>query len=201
MKKRLPLVIGLLAVIFISIAWLFWRQEVQYWLPTEVPEDYVDVNTGSTVDLAFIEENQKHKVLHFYNPNCPCSKFNFASFKKILKEHHQKFDFYLIVQETAAGVSTSVSEELDNYGAKTIIDHNKQIAKNCGVYSTPQMVILDQHNTLYYKGNYNKARYCTSPNSDYASMAIDSLFSGVQQPSFPSFAKQAYGCSLEKSTN
>lgn len=201
MKNKLPLVLSLLAVILFSISWLFWSQEVQYWIPTEIPKDYVDVPSGSSVSLDFIKKNQKHKVLHFYNPNCPCSKFNFTSFKKILKDHHQKFDFYLIVQDTEEGISSNVYEELEKYNAEIITDKNKEIANSCGVYSTPQMAILDQNNTLYYKGNYNKARYCTSPNSDYAAMAIDSLFSGVQQPSFPAFAKQAYGCSLEKSTN
>lgn len=201
MRKRLVLTLSLLALILFSISWLFWKQEVQYWLPTEVPQDYVDIPSGSTVKLDFIKKSQNHKVLHFYNPNCPCSKFNFTSFKNILKNHHEAFDFYLIVQETNEGISANVSEVLEKYGGHIITDQNKNIAKHCGVYSTPQMVILDQNNTLYYKGNYNKARYCTSPNSDYAAMAIDSLFSGVDKPSFPSFAKQAYGCSLEKSTN
>ena len=49
MKKRL--VIGFLSLIFLGIAFLFWRNEWIYNLPTPVPEKYQPVGRGATIDL------------------------------------------------------------------------------------------------------------------------------------------------------
>ena len=55
------------------------------------------------------------------------------------------------------------------------------------------------HN-LYYRGNYNKTRYCTDAESNYAQMAIDSLLKQNNSPSFNALALRAYGCSLPNCT-
>ena len=70
------------------------------------------------------------------------------------------------------------------------------IATLCGVYSTPQAVLINQDKTLYYRGNYNKSRYCTDKKSNYAQMAIDSLLGQKQNPIFNQNALIAYGCTL-----
>jgi hypothetical protein len=70
------------------------------------------------------------------------------------------------------------------------------LATKCGVYSTPQAVILDAQGLLYYRGNYNKTRYCTDPNTSYANIALDSLLNDHQYPHFNQFALKAYGCTL-----
>jgi len=186
--------------IFVLIVALFWNQEVQYWLPTPVPEDYTPVEQGSTVRLDFLKKNNKPHVLHFYNPNCPCSKFNMQSFETLLKKHHQQFNFNIIVQESAEDISEHLQDLFKKYDAQLITDTHKKIAIACGVYATPQLVLLNKDQKLYYKGNYNKARYCTSSESDFGAMAIDSILLAVEAPQFPALSQQAYGCSLNKRT-
>ncbi|MEP6930797.1 MAG: AhpC/TSA family protein, partial [Flavobacterium sp.] len=61
-------------------------------------------------------------------------------------------------------------------------------------------VIIDPSQNLYYRGNYNKTRYCTNADSNYAQMAIDSLLKQTLSPSFDALALRAYGCSLPKCT-
>jgi len=93
----------------------------------------------------------------------------------------------------------------DSYSAKQIKDKfdidipvsfDSTLAAACGVYSTPQAVLVDAGRHLYYRGNYNKSRYCTDSRSNYAQMAIDSLFGNVPRPVFSGFALKAYGCTL-----
>ncbi len=75
-----------------------------------------------------------------------------------------------------------------------------ELAKRCGVYSTPQAVILAKGNKLYYRGNYNLTRYCTDPKTEFAKQALDNLLNHVEQTEFQPLATRAYGCSLPECT-
>lgn len=79
-----------------------------------------------------------------------------------------------------------------------VIDKDEKIAKACGVYSTPQAAILNTDNTLFFRGNYNRARYCTDKNSNYVQMALDSLVAKKGPPHFSELATNAYGCVLSQ---
>ncbi len=78
-------------------------------------------------------------------------------------------------------------EELDDeleLGVPYIVDHTGLISKSLGVYATPQAAILTSEQTLYYRGNYNRGKYCTDPTSSFAQQALDSLLANVPAPSY-----------------
>jgi hypothetical protein len=79
-------------------------------------------------------------------------------------------------------------------------DTGGEIARECGVYSTPQAVILTSEGRLYYRGNYNLARYCSDPATEFARLAIESILGG--RPAFPAPKESviSYGCSLPASS-
>jgi hypothetical protein len=79
-----------------------------------------------------------------------------------------------------------------------LIDKEEKLAKACGVYSTPQAAILQTDNKLFFRGNYNKSRYCTNKNSNFVQMALDSLIAKKNPPHFSELATDAYGCVLSK---
>ena len=53
---------------------------------------------------------------------------------------------------------------------------------------------------LYYRGNYNRAKYCTDPRTSYAQKALDSLLADAPPPMMGVIATQAYGCQLPQET-
>ncbi|MEJ0032811.1 MAG: hypothetical protein WDO15_21695 [Bacteroidota bacterium] len=71
------------------------------------------------------------------------------------------------------------------------------VAAAVGVYSTPQAVVINTKSDLYYRGNYNKSRYCTDKRSNYAEQAIVSLLNDSPTPDFGPMALRAYGCTIE----
>lgn len=85
-------------------------------------------------------------------------------------------------------------------GITTIIDKDGSIARSLGVYSTPQAVLLSER-TIYYKGNYNKARFCLSKNTKFAEQALIALVDDEPPPVFPSIAVISYGCELPSNTS
>ena len=90
----------------------------------------------------------------------------------------------------------TVEDIQEKFDLNLPISFDSSLAAKCGVISTPQAVILDKQQQLFFKGNYNKSRYCTDTKSDYARMAIDSLLNKNANPLFNRQAHIAYGCSL-----
>jgi hypothetical protein len=187
--------IAWLLVIFSSMAYIFWYTDWQYSLPTPVPEQYRPVGTGSIVDLGgkLTVPGDKPVFLHFFNPDCPCSRFNIPNFKSIVRKYGDKVSFAIVVLNNERYTAKQIQNKFD---VDVPVSFDSTIAAACGVYSTPQAVLLDANRRLYYRGNYNKSRYCTDTRSNYAQMAIDSLFANVNRPVFAGFALKAYGCQL-----
>ncbi|MBL0182036.1 MAG: redoxin domain-containing protein [Chitinophagaceae bacterium] len=194
MKKTLA--ISVLLVTFACIFSLFWYSEWRYSLPTPIPAQYHAVNMGAHIDItaAFRSKGNKPVFLHFFNPDCPCSRFNIPHFKGLAKTYGEKIDFAVVVMTKDKNYTESTIRE--KYGLTVPVLFDTSLARTCGVYSTPQAVLLSAGKELYYRGNYNRSRYCTDKKSNYAQTAIDSLLASRPEPFFNKYALTAYGCSL-----
>ncbi|MDJ1468430.1 thioredoxin fold domain-containing protein [Cytophagaceae bacterium DM2B3-1] len=179
-----------------GIAFLFWQQELQYQLPTPVPKGYRSIEIGTYISLP--EEirikNKKPVLIHFFNPECPCSRFNIQHFITLTRNYGGKMEFYAVVSQE--GDLESAKELLKDTNVGIVTDENQSLAKKCGVYSTPQAVVIDEQSQLYYRGNYNRARYCTQRQTSYAQMAIEQVISHNPPPYFDTLATRSYGCQL-----
>jgi hypothetical protein len=186
-----------LTLLFLGIIALFWRNEWVYSLPTPIPKNYKVVNPGSAVDAGweFKSNNNKPLFLHFFNPDCPCSRFNIPYFKSLVKQYGKEVNFGIVVMNnkdyTAKGIQ-------DKYDIQIPVSFDSALAVSCGVYSTPQAVIIGVDHKLYYRGNYNKSRYCTDKKTEYAKMALDALVNNNPTIGFDQLAIKAYGCQLPK---
>lgn len=190
------LAIPCLVFIFSCIAFLFWYNEWRYSLPTPVPEQYHIVNNKEFINLTGKIKRRKNGpvFLHFFNPDCPCSKFNLPHFKMLATKYADQISFVVVVMTKNKALTEEDIREKCGLSIPVLFDSS--LASACGVYSTPQAVLLDNNHTLYYRGNYNRSRYCTEKKSNYAQMAIDSLLANRVQPAFNRYALTAYGCSL-----
>jgi len=209
MKKLI--FISWLGLIFGGIIALFWYNSWKYQLPTPVPENYVSVNNGTLIKLPpeillrsqaaskqtrlpeSDHRQNKPVFLHFFNPDCPCSRFNLPHFKSLVKEYGHEMDFIVVVMNNTRYTTAQVKEKI---GLDIPVSFDTAFAKSCGVYSTPQAVILTKDSQLYYRGNYNKNRYCTDKKTNYAQMAIENLLGNKQGKILDKYALTAYGCQL-----
>jgi hypothetical protein len=196
MRKKI--VIAWLIMIFLGIIALFWYNEWVYSLPTPVPVSYKAVEPGTKV-IAVQQLQQAHRplFLHFFNPDCPCSRFNITYFKKLVKKYKNDASFAIV---PLSNKHLTVKEIQDKFDLALPVIFDTTLAAACGVYSTPQAVIIDANQTLYFRGNYNKSRYCTDTRTNYAEIALQTLLSHQPSIHFDSFALQAYGCQLPNCT-
>jgi Iodothyronine deiodinase len=191
---RKAIIIVFLSLLFGGIIALFWHNEWVYSLPTKVPENYRPVDTGSVIDLnGKFQSGNRPLFLHFFNPDCPCSRFNITHFKTLVRQYGKDVDFGIVVLTAKEYTAAQIQDKL---GIRIRVSFDSSVAAACGVYSTPQAVIITADHKLYYRGNYNKSRYCTDKNSNYAQIALDGLLHISATPVFDRFALTAYGCRL-----
>jgi hypothetical protein len=192
-------VITWLALLFAGVIALFWYNEWVYSLPTPVPQNYRSVNPGELIPLALNARpaNNKPVFLHFFNPDCPCSRFNVAHFKSLVKQYSGEANFKIVVMSNK---KYTVKDIQDKFDVNVPVLFDSAIAVSCGVYSTPQAVIIDAGSRLFYRGNYNRTRYCADKKTEYARMALDSLLHNRFNVVFDQFALKAYGCRLPSCT-
>ena len=197
MKK--VFVIIWLGVLLSAIGALFWYNELQYQLPTPVPENYKAIKPGELVKLSanLKADHGKPLFLHFFNPDCPCSRFNIKQFKALVGEYANSVKFVVVVMSNK---TYSVEDIQQKFDLKIPVLFDKSIAPACGVYSTPQVALIDDKGKLYYRGNYNRSRYCTDEKTSYAKMAISGLLNDHTLIKFSSLALISYGCRLPNCT-
>jgi len=193
------LLVGLWMLLLCSaISVLFWQNEFKYSLPTPVPKNYHDIAMGSKIDLKCCITDMRPIFIHLFNPDCPCSLFNIPHVSGLIKKYGNRINFKIVVLNKQKDFT--IEEIQKKFDTNIPVYFDESIAKNCGVFSTPQAVLLDGSRSLYYRGNYNKTRYCTNADSNYAQMAIDALLKQTKSPSFDALALRAYGFSLPKCT-
>lgn len=177
----------------------FWYYDWVYQLPTPVPESYKAVNTGTSIGVPEALGGQAGKpvFLHFFNPDCPCSRFNIKHFKSLVKQYNADANFAIVVMTDKTYTEQNIR---DRFGVDLPVSFDTSLAAMCGVYSTPQAVILNTNHQLYYRGNYNKSRYCTDQKTNYAQIALDNLLHGQPGVFSTQYALKAYGCRLPKCT-
>lgn len=192
--------INVVIIAFLSIGYAFWYQDWRYSLPTPKPADLVQKPIGEVIELPSTIQRTAERPLHihFYNMGCPCSRFNLDHFRDLVLKYKSQVDFVVVLQgvDKEKALKRFTKYEL---GLPTVFDTERKIAKSLGVYSTPQAVIINTDGTLYYRGNYNKSRYCVDKPTQYARIALENLTAGLKRaPSaaFDKVAQTAYGCEL-----
>lgn len=192
---RHVLVVFLLLMCMLGIVTMFWHQEIKYHLPTPVPAGYQEVQPGDTVVLPPALPPGKAYFLHFYNPDCPCSRFNARHLKSLVNSYGEAIEVVVIVTDEA--FKPDARRALGNQ-LSMVADPGRAIARACGVYATPQAAIIDSAGKLYYRGNYNRSRYCTTRATNFAEVSLLAFLNKRQPPTFGLEATQAYGCELDE---
>ena len=172
---------------------VFWQQDLRYSQPTPRPSDLEQVPLGTRVELPLritsVAGTATPLLLHFYNPECPCSRFNRDHLEALLLKFRPEVTFVAVVEREPD------ARQHSGLDMPHVVDDDGKIAKSLGVYSTPQAVLLDRERRLVFRGNYNSSRYCTARQTQYARLAIEALLDGRSPPT-ETGADVAYGCPL-----
>lgn len=179
-----------------GIGLLFWYEDVQYTRPTPKPKDLLQKPVGSLLRTGQIFQGTgRPLLLHFFNPACPCSRFNRKHLRELFAQFKSEVDMVVVLEATD---SLNAIEAYANTGIPIayVVDTEGKIAEQCGVYATPQAVVLSGDSRLYYRGNYNTSRYCVNRQTQFARLALQALLAGKPRPAFLESGATSYGCRL-----
>jgi hypothetical protein len=117
-------------------------------------------------------------------------------FESLSKKYSKHVNFYIVLQSDDENAKHDFKRRYE-LNLPILQDGEGAISDICGIYSTPQAVILNENSVVYFKGNYNKSRFCTRKETRYVEIALDSL---IQNKPLPMFVQNEltlpYGCSL-----
>ena len=194
---------GVLAGVLLGgIGWIFWQQDLQYRLPTPRPASWHRPAVATVValsgDLERLRDGQPGRplLLHFFNPSCPCSRFNVDHVRALAAEFGRDVQVVAVLAEGEPEAMRAAYRTL-GLDVPYVVDADRRLADALGVYSTPQAAILDAGSRLYYVGNYNRSRYCRDRETEYARLALEALLAGAP-PSAAIDGGPAYGCPLRR---
>jgi hypothetical protein len=185
LNKRKITVSCLCSLAAITIIYLFYIEEVKNNLPTPRPSHVPHTTFGEI--LPKWPGATKPVLLHFYNPDCPCSRFNYKEYRRL----QEKYSSYIMFQSIS--VKQIKQSTLDPH---TLWDMDGKLAKLYGVYSTPQAVLVDTNGVLIYRGNYNRSRYCTQNETAFVEKAIQDFICNKPSAQWMIRAGLPYGCSI-----
>ena len=174
----------------------FWFQDWRYSLPTPKPVALQQKAIGEQVVLApVVGKSSRPTLLHFFNPDCPCSRFNLDHISDLIAKFDGRVRVVAVLETTDAAAALEAFESL-GLDCEAVADPRGEIAASAGVYSTPQGVVLDEHSQLYFRGNYNRGRYCTAAETEFVRLSIEDCLAQLPPPQFPPAATVAVGCEL-----
>ena len=192
-------VLGLL----VFAGYTLWQQDWKWGLPTPRPAHLIQPPVGArlalpeTVAAKWSPSSGRPLFLHFFNPDCPCSRFNQDHVRDLIRAHRGQVTIVAVIEPEGGTVSPrAVADAERELGVPVLLDADGSLAKMVGVYSSPQAVITTAAGALYYRGNYNLARYCTDARTEFARIAIEHLLAGDATYDAPVQARVAYGCPL-----
>ncbi|MFT3711118.1 MAG: hypothetical protein QM817_26110 [Archangium sp.] len=192
-RSRLPLLAAVVttACCLAGIALCFWWFDWRVSAPTPVPPGHVALQTGARVvlppALAALAVDDAPVLVHFYNPDCPCSRFNKEQLLELHAKWGTKVRFIVVAETTKPHVDSPLGND-----APLLLDPESELADALAVYSTPQAVLLGADRSLVYAGNYNTSRYCTDPHTEFVRLALERL----AEDGPPLAQLPAWGCQL-----
>src|ERR1041385_3187235 len=98
MISRKGIVAAWLLILVVVVGILFWYNEYIYSLPTPVPVSYrlVKANEHIPIINKLKVAPGKPVFLHFFNPDCPCSRFNAPHFRDLVKTYGDQITFVAV---------------------------------------------------------------------------------------------------------
>ena len=202
MRWRIAAALLLVTSLLGFAGYVFWLQDWKYNLPTPKPQGLQQIAIGSKPPLPPAlarlrrEAGGRPLFLHFFNPDCPCSRFNEEHVQTLVRANKSTTRFVAVVEPEGGELARDAAANATrDFGMDAVLDGTGEIGRALGVYSTPQAVILNADGTLFFRGNYNLSRYCVDAKTEYARLALEHALAGRPYTA-PEGASIAYGCEL-----
>ena len=143
--------------------------------------------------------NEKHSmqsdetmVLHFWDPDCPCSRFNQVHVRELVKQYAaQGIRFMVVAHSSSQHSRTQLEHQARAVFGDVSLILDSELTLGDAVPSTPAAMVVDANRQLAYFGPYSNGAVCLSGNGKFVENILDDLLVGKNSQQINTLA---YGC-------
>jgi len=118
-------------------------------------------------------------VLHFWNPDCDCNRFNTPHVRRIIERYAQQGVRFVTVTTTAPGTDRQalLAEAKNLFGVPAVLagDINLDLS---GLATSPAAAVIASGGELAYYGPYSDSAFCGANGSAFVEKTLDGILSG-----------------------
>lgn len=149
------------------------------------------------VKASYNKENKAAiSVIHFWDPGCPCSRFNEVHVKNIISTYAAKnVQFTIVVKGSTAEVRNErmrlAQQVFQGFAVKEIRD---DWPLQNGPPSSPAVAVINRQGQLVYFGPYSLGARCAPDKGQFVETVLDTLDSKNNSASKKQLNTLAVGC-------
>ncbi|MGD8408486.1 MAG: DUF6436 domain-containing protein [Thiohalophilus sp.] len=183
------------------VAWIGFTAYAFWWFEFKNlrPFDTTSQGTVATPDMQYLyrslmaslpDTERDISVVHFWNPDCYCNRFNLLHLKQIMDEYKTKnVHFYVAVSRSV--VSDKLRDELAaGFGDIKLLALGDTKLKAM-ISSTPSAAVLRPGEGITYFGPYSEGAMCSRQNGSFVETVLDASLGGNVSAQLNSLA---FGC-------
>ncbi len=169
----------------LMIAFAFWWFELRWYRQVDFQYSDALFDSRTLLNDQSLLQGKDHRatVVHYFDPACPCTRFNTAHVQELMATYLPKGVAFVIK------VPNEAARQLAHQTFKQVpID--VVAAKNAPVAS-PAALVLNPLGQPEYVGPYSPGAVCTSKTGDFVGLALDDV---IQGKGFKQTINLANGC-------
>ncbi len=178
--------------------WWFQFKNIQSFSPSPTSEqrDYFKPS-GLAQQLAQISQKlddntrpDQATVFHFWNPDCPCSRFNTAHVRAITRQYSTKGVRFIVIPHP--GVNTNFNDLKEqaesNFGTTIHLIRAGEVH----LPSSPAAAVIGNDGQLAYFGPYSIGASCSATSGTFVEKTLDSILAGEHMRNINTAATGCY---------
>jgi hypothetical protein len=202
-NKRLWIALPLLFSWLVGTVYAFWWFQVRDLRPFAPEAEQMAVFEGEQLAgklQALLQSTSattdKAVVVHFWNPDCACNKFNDPHVRQIIEQYRASGVQFVTVAAAGRNPQQIAARARSTFDTPVLIDAGLQSA---GVMptSTPAAAVLTAEGQLAYFGPYSEGAFCGAQGGAFVEKALDAVLDGGNPHELNTLA---FGCFCQGKT-
>ena len=203
-NKRLWIALPLLFSWLAGTVYAFWWFQVRD-LRAFTPEaeqmavfegEQLAVKLAALLDQESTDTNGKTVMVHFWNPDCACNKFNDPHVRKIIEQYRASGVQFITVAAGGKNSPQIAERARATFGTPVLLDERRQ-APGVMPISTPAAAVLTTAGELAYFGPYSEGAFCGTNGGAFVEKALNAVLGGDNPKELNTLA---FGCFCQSKT-
>lgn len=205
MPTKLQLSSFLFAFWLAATAYAFWWFQARDMRPYDLDMSSLIEEQSLTHSLATLlapikTDGKKTYLVHFWQPECSCNRFNRSHVQQIAEKYKEKGFQLITIAQPHANYSQQALMQLakKEFNSIVIIDEQRLLSGKARIPGAPSAAVINKNGQLAYLGPYSDSSFCGLGGTAFVERVADLLIQG-ENPSI--LNTMVFGCFCDWDSN